>query len=68
MPVALLFRRTTGLTLIAAGLVFVAGCSEEKTAPPPNITVNPPAAPPKPGRPTDAGPGSNAAADSTLQH
>jgi len=56
-----------GLTLTAAGLVFVAGCSEEKPAPPPNITVNPPATPLKVGPGTNAGPGSNAASDSTLQ-
>jgi len=67
MPFASLIRRTAGLSLSVAGLVFVAGCSEEKPAPPPNITVNPPAPQPK-GSPTNAGPGSNAAQDSTLRH
>jgi hypothetical protein len=73
MPNVSLFRRITGLALTAAGLILVAGCSEgaDKQAPPPNITVNPPAAPPKVGTPTNAGPGSGGAAaatDSTLRH
>jgi len=69
MSFASLIRRTSGLALSAAGLFFVAGCSEEKSAPPPNITVNPLAVPAKPtGSPTNAGPGSNAAQDSTLRH
>jgi len=72
MPFALLFRRITGLALATSGLILLAGCSgDEKAAPPPNITVNPPAAPPKPGTPTNAGPGSGGAAaatDSTLRH
>jgi len=68
MQVASLFRRATALVLTGAALVLVTGCQDEKPAPPPNITVNPPATPPKAGAPTNAGPGSNAASDSTLKH
>ena len=68
MPSPSSFLRITALALSAASLFVVAGCSgAEKAAHPPNITVNPPAAPPKPGAPTNAGPGSNAATDSTLR-
>jgi hypothetical protein len=68
MSFASSFRRATGLMLAAASLVVVAGCSGEgdTPAPAPTINVTPPSAPPPVGAPTDAGPGSNAATDSTL--
>ena len=68
MPFASSIRCASGLALAVASLFVVAGCSGggDEPAPPPTITVNPPAAPPPPGAETNAGPGSNAATDSTL--
>ncbi|QDV38502.1 hypothetical protein ElP_64570 [Tautonia plasticadhaerens] len=68
MPFASSFRRASALALAVASLFVVAGCSGggDEPAPVPNITVNPLAAPPPGGAETNAGPGSSAATDSTL--
>ena len=58
--------RRNRLALVGVVLFVIAGCSEEKPAPPPVLNVNPPATAPKPARASDIGPGSGSGAyDST---
>lgn len=68
MTLPSLLQGASGRAIFVASLFVVAGCSGggEPPAPPPNITVNPLAAPPVGSSETNAGPGSNAATDSTL--